>query len=111
MQGAKAVGREEDAAMCAEWRPEVAVETVDGEAVLKITLPEGISDKENVRITSQILGNPRITEAGYENPDGSPIVIDTDLQGKALSEHPQAGPIQGLKSGENIVKLGKYGAY
>lgn len=111
MQGAKAFDREEDAKMFSEWKPEVSVETVEGEAVLKITLPEGISDKENMRITSEILGNPRITEAGYENPDGSPIVIDTDLQGKALPEHPQAGPIQGLKSGENTVNLGKYGAY
>ena len=38
-------------------------------------------------------------------------MIDRDLQGKALSEHPQAGPIQGLMPGENIVKLGRYGAY
>jgi len=109
LQGAKAFEKEEDAVCFSDWKPEVSVDTKEGEVILKIVLPENLPTKDNVALTSAILGNPRITEAGYENPDGSPLVVDMDLRGEKYGERVQAGPLQCLRSGENIVSLGKYG--
>lgn len=110
LHGAKAFEKEEDAACFAQWEPEVAVEICGGEAVLTIVLPEGIPTKDNVAVTTALLGNPRVTEAGYENPDGSPLTVDTDLKGERYGKTVQAGPLQCLKPGRNVVKLGRFGA-
>lgn len=57
-------------------------------------------------ITSQKLGEPRIVECAYENPDGSPIVIDYDLLGnKRDAKAVHVGPIDGLKVGHNSIKI------
>ncbi len=109
LNGAKAFEKEDDAVCFAEYRPEVEVEICGGETVLHITLPEGITGKGNVVVDSALLGNPRVTEAGYENPDGSPLAVDTDLQGEKYKNEVQAGPLQCLKPGENVVRLGRYG--
>ncbi|MDE7327995.1 MAG: right-handed parallel beta-helix repeat-containing protein [Lachnospiraceae bacterium] len=110
LKGAKAFEKEDDAVCLTDWEPDVCVEMEDGETVLTITLPKEVENTQgNVALDSAMLGNPRITEAGYENPDGSPLVVDVDLQGREYGESVQAGPLQCLRAGKNVVKLGKYG--
>ncbi len=52
-------------------------------------------------VTTALLGKARVPGLGYENPDGSPLLIDTDYFGRLRSgtqptpgpfEHPGAGP-------------------
>ncbi len=109
LQGAKAFEKEDDAVHFADWKPEVSVEIQEKEVILTISLPEELPTKDGVAVTSAILGNPRITEAGYENPDGSPLCIHTDLRGEEYGEQVKAGPLQCLSAGKNIVKLGRFG--
>lgn len=109
LQGAKAFEKEDDAVHFADWKPEVSVEIQEKEVILTISLPEELPTKDGVAVTSAILGNPRITEAGYENPDGSPLCVHTDLRGEEYSEQVKAGPLQCLIAGKNIIKLGKFG--
>ncbi len=57
-------------------------------------------------ISTEKLGEPRIVECAYENPDGSPFVIDHDL----LDNHRDplcvhAGPIESFKEGYNLIKI------
>lgn len=52
-------------------------------------------------ITSEILGKARIPKAGFENPDGTALKIDSDYSGKKREQNnPSAGPfempVQGL---------------
>ena len=55
---------------------------LEGErAYLEITLPEKPLSIENGYVSTADLGMPRVTEELFENPDGSPIVLDTDLTG------------------------------
>jgi hypothetical protein len=56
-------------------------------------------------ITTDYLGAPRITEEIFENPDGTPICIDTDLLGNARGENPTAGPLEGLRAGTQKIKI------
>ena len=56
-------------------------------------------------IKSKDLGMTRITEARYENPDCSDIVIDKDLVNKAFTKKVIAGPIQDLYAGINKIKV------
>lgn len=108
-RGAGHFDREEDAAVWEQWDPQPSVETREGEVFLRITLPGGMQARDNQVIDTGTLGCPRITETGYERTDGSPLSIDRDLRGQKLPQHPQAGPVQGLAAGENLVSLGRYG--
>lgn len=65
-------------------------------------------EKEMLEIPTEIynsekLGTPRITEAAYENPDGTPVVFDTDYLDQSRNGQPAAGPIEGLKEGMNRI--------
>ncbi len=109
LQGAKAFERESGAVTAPDWNAEVSVEYEGQEVFLNITLPEEAVRGRGTLVTTRLLGTPRITESGYENPDGTPLIIDRDLLGETRPEHPVPGPVQGLKPGRNRVCLGKYG--
>lgn len=57
-------------------------------------------------IDTETLGETRLSECAYENPDGTPLTIDTDLldQKRDLSAC-HVGPLEGLKVGHNKVKI------
>jgi len=57
-------------------------------------------------VTSELLGKAVAPNAGFENPDGSPLKIDTDYFGNKRSEaNPFVGPFEGLKEGEQVIKV------
>src|SRR5258708_4274669 len=52
-------------------------------------------------VTTKLLGNAWIPNLLFENPDGSPLSVDTDYFGKDRDrDHPYAGPFELLNSGE-----------
>ena len=63
------------------------------------------NDVKTEIITTQKLGMPRITEALFENPDGTPITVDTDILGNKRSTSPTAGAIEGISTGKVRVKI------
>lgn len=80
--------------------------TEDDTAVyMEITLPDNFHILNTEIIQSHSLEPPRISEALYENPNGSQIVFDTDFIGDKRSEYPIPGPIEKLKSGYNKIVL------
>ena len=104
LQGAKRFDREQHYTVSEE---EARVEVVNegNHVFLEMHLPEYLSWPESHVITTESLGNPRITEAQYENPDGSPITLDTDLTGSKVSCAPKAGPLEGLEPGDNRILI------
>lgn len=54
------------------------VEEQDGKWVLTLTVPENVASAACTPVTTQRLGAPRLTEALYENPDGTPIDFTRD---------------------------------
>ncbi len=108
LNGAKAWEKERDAVI-KDFDPQVSVEENEEGVFLHIAMGEKIGSENNEVITSQMLGSPRITEAGYENPDGSPICFDEDMVGTKIDGKPAAGPLQNLELGENRIYLGCFG--
>ena len=58
-------------------------------------------------VDTKRLGMTRITEALYENPDGSAITIDFDLLGAPRGMHPTVGPIENIGTGRVKILLKK----
>lgn len=82
------------------------IEEEDG-LYLEMTLDEGFDSMNTSIVKTATLGMPRITEELYENPDGTPIVFDTDIFGNSRGQIPTAGAIEGLKSGRQKILLRK----
>jgi alpha-N-arabinofuranosidase len=57
-------------------------------------------------VTTELLGRARIPNAAYEYPNGTPLKINADYFGKLRSAvSPSAGPFEGLKPGEQVLKV------
>ncbi len=76
------------------------------EVYLQITIPEGaFAGLDTELIGTHNLELTRLSEEAFENPDGSPIVIDKDLLQNPIGAHPVPGPLQSLKEGENLIRI------
>lgn len=73
----------------------------DGKVTLQLVLP---TTTAGVRVTTELLGKTQVAELGYENPDGSPLAIDTDYFNKP---RPTAipGPFATAAAGELSLKV------
>ena len=57
-------------------------------------------------MTTELLGKAKIPGLPYENPDGSPLKIDTDYFGKRRNEaSPTAGPFENPGAGPLTLKV------
>jgi hypothetical protein len=69
---------------------------VDGKGVwLRLNLCTGLEQARTRLVNSALLGKALVSGLGYENPDGSPLAIDTDYLGKKRdAAHPFPGPFE-----------------
>ena len=102
LKGAKPYEREENTYV-SDTDPAVRIVEEDGKTYLELNGEKGMLEIPTEVYGTEKLGMPRITEAPYENPDGTPIVFDTDYLGQARSGQPAAGPMEGLKEGMNRI--------
>ena len=65
----------------------------------------GTGALQTERVTTQRLGKAKLPKQAYEQPDGTPIVIDRDYFGNARSERPSPGPFEQIKDGEMRWKV------
>lgn len=72
-----------------------------------MTIDESFASMQAETVDTKRLGMPRISEAPYENPDGSPITIDSDLFGKARGGNPTVGPIENIGTGRVKILIAK----
>jgi hypothetical protein len=74
---------------------------------LQARLPEAFGRLRLGLVTGADLPRVRITDADFEERDGSPVIIDTDLLGhrKEPGHHYPAGPIASLGSGTSRVRV------
>ena len=79
----------------------------NGDIYLSLTLDERFAELHPIPVNTERLDVPRISEAPYENPDGSPISIDSDFFGHSRSENPTSGPIENLTAGTVRILLKK----
>jgi hypothetical protein len=65
-----------------------------------------ISAEAHQLVTGAQLGKAAIPDLGYEQPDGSPIAIDTDYAGKSRNgSNPTPGPFERPGQGKLSIKV------
>ncbi len=79
----------------------------DGQNVyLQLTWDPSIRNPDTALVTTALLGKARIPGLAYENPDGSPLKVDTDYFGKRRSKtNPTPGPFENPGQGDLRLKV------
>lgn len=107
LKGAKPCQQEQDPLVLPESDPGIkVVEKPDG-LYLEITLAKAWFEKQPRQlVTTQRLGRAKVPDLPYEQPDGSPVRIDTDYLGaKRPEKNPMAGPFEISGEGPLVLKV------
>ncbi|MFP3043106.1 right-handed parallel beta-helix repeat-containing protein [Treponema primitia] len=102
---AKAYNREENPVVDPGFDPKVSIIEEGAQVLLSIELPVSIDKINGKIIDTGILGRVRIADANFENPDGSELVVDTDLLDEVRRNGTIIGPIAALKNGANRIRV------
>jgi hypothetical protein len=87
-----------------DFNPAFGIEDRGKEVYVKFAV-KGLDSVKTETVTTERLGKTRLSKAAYEQPDGSPIVIDRDCLGVERKKNPLPGPFEHLKEGENMIKV------
>ena len=79
----------------------ITVEESDDGPVVSVEVPAALVTERTPLVGTADLGTPRIVEALYENPDGTPILFDTDITGEQRNHTVLPGPFAELHPGTN----------
>lgn len=75
-----------------------------GFVYLELDADDLLLNQKTKLMTTADLGETRVTEAFFENPDGSDIILDRDYLGQLRTDgNNPAGPFAGLKPGRNSL--------
>lgn len=94
LNGAKPWKKEKNCAVDCEHHVEIELEETDGEWKLKTNLYDVLPEITVGIISTETLGMAFEPEQMFENPDGTPIVFNTDYFGKHRKINPVVGPIE-----------------
>jgi alpha-N-arabinofuranosidase len=88
-----------------ELDPGVKLVTSAHGAQLALTLNPGWAGEASRKlVTTELLGRTAISDAAYEQPDGSPLRIDTDYFGKPRNaSNPTPGPFENPGEGKLVL--------
>lgn len=85
----------------------IAVEESDDGPVVSVEVPAALASEHVPIVGTADLGTPRIVEALYENPNGTPILFDTDIAGERRNRTVAPGPFAQLHPGTNRFVIGR----
>jgi hypothetical protein len=87
-----------------DFKPDLEITTEGSTVYLNFSLDEKGTDVKTDFVTTSLMGKAKMPRQFFENPDGTPIKIDTDYSGNKRSEsNPSAGPFE--KPGKGILKI------
>jgi alpha-N-arabinofuranosidase len=105
-KGAKPYYKETNNLVKAQFDPEIKLVEEGDNVYLQITLDDSYRALDNPLVTTKLLGKAKIPDAAYENPDGTPLKVDTDYFGKKRNEkNPSAGPFENPGQGKLMLKV------
>lgn len=104
LNGAQPFNRENNYYM-SDNNPNIKIAAEREERYLEIEITEDMLELCTSTYCTEKLGTPRITEALYENPDGTPITWNTDYYGNIRAGRITAGPFACLKPGFNRLRV------
>jgi len=88
------------------FKPVCRIEEKGHQLFLEIVVDDNFAKIKNKPITTEILGKAKLPQTAFENPDGSPLKIDTDYFGNRRSpQSPAVGPFEALNSLSQPIKV------
>jgi len=82
------------------------VEERDASVFLSLDIDPAIFDTRTSLVSTTTLGTTIVSEAIYEQPDGTPYVLNTDYLGNSRNESkPISGPLEKLELGKGTYKI------
>ncbi|MDR1331971.1 MAG: right-handed parallel beta-helix repeat-containing protein, partial [Tannerella sp.] len=97
-------GEEKQPVSLPDFDPQFRIEENGKEVYVSFSaqVPDGLQTQT---VTTERLGRAKMPKAAWEQPDGSPIVIDRDYSGMKRRANPTPGPFEQLKEGENRIRV------
>ncbi|MHC4558981.1 MAG: right-handed parallel beta-helix repeat-containing protein [Planctomycetota bacterium] len=106
LKGAKPCIKETNQIEKPDLDPKMEIVEQGENVYLYITLDKSFKSLNNKLVTTKLLGKAMIPGQAYENPDGSPLKIDTDYFGKKRNKaNPSAGPFENPGDGKLTLKV------
>lgn len=103
--GAEAFEKENDKLIEQSFDPNPQIIEDGDEVYLSCELPESFEGIQGRIHSTDTLTRVRIADAEYENPDGSNVILDTDLLDAQRTDRSPLGPIAKLKKGKNNIRI------
>jgi hypothetical protein len=103
--GAEGFDREKDSYTDSAFNPAVNILEEGSKVYLELNIKKEMLDIPAKVASTETLGTVRIVDAIFDDPNGNPILLNLDYLGSCRSEKPTVGPIEGLKSGFNRIKI------
>jgi hypothetical protein len=89
-----------------DFKTDVKIVEEGNNVFLNFSLDDRSAVLKNQFITTSLLGKAKMPNEAFENPDGSPLKIDTDYLGNNRSEsNPSAGPFENPGKGSLKLKV------
>lgn len=89
-----------------DFDPEIRIEEKDGNGYIHLTLNQSYYDHKVRIINTDILGKAVIPRAKFDNPDGTPLIIDRDYSGNIrTAENNLAGPFANIIGRQITIKV------
>ena len=86
--------------------PKARIEDEGQVVYLRLAWERAMRNPNTALVTTELLGKAKIPGLAYENPDGSPLKIDTDYFGKRRNgAGPTAGPFENPGAGPLTLKV------
>lgn len=107
LNGAKPSKHEAEPVLQPAFDPAIAlVEKADGLYLEMAFDPVWGTERTRKLVTTELLGKAVIPNQAFENPDGTPLRIDTDYFGKKRNErNPFPGPFEISQGGKQTLKV------
>ena len=87
-------------------KPDFNIVEEGNQVFLNINIGEYTEKPKTHLITTELLGKAKMANEPFENPDGTPLKIDTDFIGnQRSSSNPTAGPFEGYIGGKQTIKV------
>ena len=109
--GARACDHEVAAHIDTTHKINLYLDETDGRFTLHTNLYEYLPRSYTVPVNTEVLGIAFEPEQRFENPDGSPIMFDTDYFGRKRGIHPVAGPFEECNTDRFTVQTPGFGSY
>ena len=88
------------------FRTDVKTAEEGNNVFLSFSLDDKNADPKTEIISTALLGKAKMAKEAFENPDGTPITLDTDYLGKKRSEtNPSPGPFEKPGKGSITIKV------